>query len=378
MTKHGFLLALPISATSIGAELDHSGPIFYRSERRPSALVVADLTGDGLVEFAVTNSDSASVSVYGNRDGRFFELDKSYAPTSTPSDSRRATSTLTVSTTSSPLTAETGTPCADCHAGSLGTVGEGVLAGDQTFKVAQLRGLYQKVGMFGSPLPKLVGDDEVEDAPTPLLGEQIRGFGFTHNGSIPTLIDFLRQPIETFVFPDTPGHSAAQRVEELAAFLLVFPTGLAPAIGSAGDPSRRKRRGIVGASRASSRRRARRRRRSRRARARSRRVCRRSETEASRAERPIPDVRCPLTAHSKHFFNGLLTDSELDDRDAAMLMEREISEWSSVCIHRRSCLVREREGKLVTESSPTESPRMASRNQGSGRLGVVRRSRGVL
>ena len=43
----------------------------------------------------------------------------------------------------------------------------------QEFKIAHLRNIYQKVGMFAAS------------------GEQIRGFGFLHDGSVATVFNFL-------------------------------------------------------------------------------------------------------------------------------------------------------------------------------------------
>jgi sugar lactone lactonase YvrE len=124
-----------------------------------------------------------------------------------------------------------GMPCTDCHQLPIGTGGRAVVAGNQPFKVPHLRSLYQRVGMFGTAVPKFVSDDTLEAAPTAHLGEQVRGFGYTHDGGIPSLIDFLRQPLGTFIFPGEPGRPSPRKVEQLAAFVLTFPTGLGPIVG---------------------------------------------------------------------------------------------------------------------------------------------------
>jgi hypothetical protein len=54
-------------------------------------------------------------------------------------------------------------------------------------------------------------------------GEQLAGFGFIHDGSIDTLMRFLRLPIFTF------RNDADRR--DVEAFLLAFDTGVAPAVG---------------------------------------------------------------------------------------------------------------------------------------------------
>jgi hypothetical protein len=62
----------------------------------------------------------------------------------------------------------------------------------------------------------------------------VRGTGFLHDGSVPTLLNFFSiafEPIPPFTFPDAPGRPRAQKVRELEAFLFTFNTGLAPVVG---------------------------------------------------------------------------------------------------------------------------------------------------
>src|SRR5262249_9093281 len=80
----------------------------------------------------------------------------------------------------------------------------------QEFKIAHLRNLYQKVGKFGVP-----GQGS--------LGDQVRGFGVLHDGSISTVFDFVSSP----VFQNL-NTTEKQQLEQ---FLLAFDTGLAPAVG---------------------------------------------------------------------------------------------------------------------------------------------------
>ncbi len=103
--------------------------------------------------------------------------------------------------------------CNACHAASPGfrsgtsnLIIPGLLLQEsQDFKVPQLRGLYQKLGLQNS------------------TGEQLSGFGFIHDGSIDTLLDFLRLPVFTF-------RSDNDR-RDVEAFVLAFDSGLAPAVG---------------------------------------------------------------------------------------------------------------------------------------------------
>ena len=68
----------------------------------------------------------------------------------------------------------------------FGSGGEQTFEGEtQNFKVAHLRNMYTKVGMFG----KVIDPDTVSLAPH--TGDQIRGFGFLHDGAVDTTETFL-------------------------------------------------------------------------------------------------------------------------------------------------------------------------------------------
>ena len=147
-----------------------------------------------------------------------------------------------------------GLACNRCHGGPTSTMGGSVVQNVQTqeFKIAHLRNLYTKVGMFGTARPRVVQSPFVaEETPTPHLGDQIRGFGFRHDGALPTIFDFLRELsiahvtfpveedfdvapgtlVEPFKFLDNAVGTGDQRARDLEAFLLAFPTGLAPHVG---------------------------------------------------------------------------------------------------------------------------------------------------
>ena len=100
--------------------------------------------------------------------------------------------------------------CNDCHLAFRSGTNSLVIPGlalqeSQDFKVPQLRGLAEKVGMRSAS------------------GEQISGFGFIHDGSVATLLDFLRLPVFTFRNDDDR--------RDVEAFVLAFDTGLAPSVG---------------------------------------------------------------------------------------------------------------------------------------------------
>jgi DNA-binding beta-propeller fold protein YncE len=134
--------------------------------------------------------------------------------------------------TSLPNTDGAGT-CDVCHALPLGTDGFSTVEGEtQEFKIAHLRNLYQKVGMFG-----LIGPNG-----TGFLGPQVRGFGVLHDGSVSNVFTFL--DAGPFNFGADPV-LAETRIRDVESFLLAFDTGLKPAVGqqvslagaSASDPA---------------------------------------------------------------------------------------------------------------------------------------------
>jgi DNA-binding beta-propeller fold protein YncE len=131
----------------------------------------------------------------------------------------------------------------------------------QFFKVPHLRNLYQKVGMFGmgptfnpndtSGLASFLPPPFNDNAPT---GDQIRGFGFLHDGSVDTVFRFHSGTLfakreATATLPANPGgfpvvtdpNDAAQAEQEVLAnitlrrqveaFVLAFDSNLAPIVG---------------------------------------------------------------------------------------------------------------------------------------------------
>lgn len=114
---------------------------------------------------------------------------------------------------------DAGPTCNSCHRAvdfGPGTNGQVinriVLRDSQDIKVPQLRNLYRKTGFT--------------DAPGAV---NVRGFGFTHDGAIDNLFDFLQFP--GFNFNGTVATQNATR-RDLEAFLLSFDTGMAPAVGA--------------------------------------------------------------------------------------------------------------------------------------------------
>ncbi len=131
-------------------------------------------------------------------------------------------------------------PCDGCHvlnpaAGAFGTDGLSSFEGEpQLFKIPHLRNLYQKVGMFGFPN---VGFTKAGD--NGFKGDQVRGFGFLHDGSFDTLFRFHRGLVfdSTFTafgpnpggFPAGPAGDVLRR--QVEQFMLAFDSNLAPIVG---------------------------------------------------------------------------------------------------------------------------------------------------
>jgi DNA-binding beta-propeller fold protein YncE len=132
--------------------------------------------------------------------------------------------------------------------GFFGT--DGRQAGDgltQSMKTPHLRNLYQKVGMFGMaevPGPLSIFSDTTISFPVnhEHMGDQIRGFGFIHDGSVDTVFRFVSAPGFTGTpfpgfeddlnpegFPFGPAGDPIRRGVE--AFLLAFDSNMAPVVG---------------------------------------------------------------------------------------------------------------------------------------------------
>jgi DNA-binding beta-propeller fold protein YncE len=156
------------------------------------------------------------------------------------------------------------------HPGFFGTDGQFSFEGEsQFFKVPHLRNLYQKVGMFGMPpnppFPSVIAPPgslvffPLGNTPLPeKLKQQVRGFGFLHDGSVDTVFRFVsasvflqrdpspilgtdprtppnllddngKDPGNRGGLPLTPAGIELRR--DLETFLLAFDSNLAPIVG---------------------------------------------------------------------------------------------------------------------------------------------------
>ena len=114
------------------------------------------------------------------------------------------------------------THCEGCHEtsrsqGFFGGGGDSTFEGlTQEFKVAHMRNLYQKVGMFGmAKFQSGTFDDSFK-------GDQVRGFGYLHDGSIDTVDRFVSSNVFTL--------SSSEEVD-MEAFSHAFDSRLAPIVG---------------------------------------------------------------------------------------------------------------------------------------------------
>ena len=122
------------------------------------------------------------------------------------------------------------TTCNGCHVldttnGFFGTSGLSSFEGEpQHLKVPHLRNMYAKVGMFGMPDVGFFNSGNNGHQ-----GDQIRGFGFLHDGSTDTLFRFLNAAL--FNFNTGGGVTPDQNRRNVEQFLLAFDTNLKPVVG---------------------------------------------------------------------------------------------------------------------------------------------------
>jgi DNA-binding beta-propeller fold protein YncE len=133
-----------------------------------------------------------------------------------------------------PFVPNTSFTCNGCHMldaskGQFGTSTNGSFEGiiGQMFKIPHLRNMYAKVGMFGAP--KVNAFDAADSGDT---GDQIRGFGFTNDGSIDTMFRFFTalvfHPQLNAGFPLINPDATRRDVEQ---YVLAFDSDLAPIVG---------------------------------------------------------------------------------------------------------------------------------------------------
>jgi mono/diheme cytochrome c family protein len=115
--------------------------------------------------------------------------------------------------------------------GFFGTDGQSSFENEtQHFKVPHLRNMYQKVGMFG-----MADEPFLNPVLTGFLGDQVRGFGFLHDGSVDTIFHFHNATVfnqsginTTGIPAGAPGDPLRRQIEQ---FMMAFPSNMAPIVG---------------------------------------------------------------------------------------------------------------------------------------------------
>jgi len=111
----------------------------------------------------------------------------------------------------------------------------------QILKIPHLRNMYQKVGKFGMPRAPFFLPESFTGADNAFMGDQVRGFGFLHDGSVDTLnrfhstVLFVQRPAG----PGDPGNpdgfaltpEGFLKRRQVEQFMLAFDSNLAPIVG---------------------------------------------------------------------------------------------------------------------------------------------------
>jgi DNA-binding beta-propeller fold protein YncE len=146
----------------------------------------------------------------------------------------RTSDGLNVPILGGPIPIFIGFTCNGCHEldaaqGKFGASEDASFEGiiPQIFKIPHLRNMYTKIGMFGAP--KVDSFDAPDSGNT---GDQIRGFGFTNDGTVDTMFRFFTaavfRPLLTSGFPLLNPNGTRRDVEQ---FMLAFDSDLAPIVG---------------------------------------------------------------------------------------------------------------------------------------------------
>ncbi len=108
--------------------------------------------------------------------------------------------------------------------GFFGGDGRSTFEGEtQIFKVPHLRNMYQKVGMFGLGVPQGGGAG--------FTGDQVRGFGFLHDGAVDTLFRFHSAALFGQSMTNPGGFANDTQRRNMDAFMMAFDSNLAPIVG---------------------------------------------------------------------------------------------------------------------------------------------------
>jgi DNA-binding beta-propeller fold protein YncE len=223
----------PMSTQSLRGLANH-GPMHWRGDR-----TAAHSGGDPLDEAGAFNEFNVAFEGLLGRTGPLtaaemqaftdFMLQVTYPPNPIRSlnnvltPSQQAGRDFFMNNISLPVSG--GLTCNSCHVldpanGFFGSSGlMSFEAEPQDFKIPHLRNMYQKVGMFGMP-----SNDSIVPGDDVFMGDQVRGVGFLHDGSVDTMFRFHGTGV--FIFPG--GDPQRRQMEQ---FMHAFDSNLAPIVG---------------------------------------------------------------------------------------------------------------------------------------------------
>jgi DNA-binding beta-propeller fold protein YncE len=239
----------PMTTQSLRGMANH-GPMHWRGDRTGGN----DPGGDPLDEVAAFEKFNVAFEGLLGRSGPIpapdmtafanFILDVTYPPNPVRSLDNSLTPDQAAGESFffSPLPSDVFQNCNGCHVLHTGLefFGSNGLSSfefePQLFKIPHLRNLYQKVGMFGMPTVAFFnfGDNDHK-------GDQVRGFGFMHDGSVDTLFRFHDSTVFNrsnpggFPVPNPGGFEAGPAGNvvrrQVVEFMLAFDSNLAPVVG---------------------------------------------------------------------------------------------------------------------------------------------------
>jgi MYXO-CTERM domain-containing protein len=212
--------------------MKNAGPMHWRGDRTGgstggdpldsnAAFLAFNVAFPGLI-----GRDEGQLDLQDMQDFTDFALALTYPPNpirplnNSLSSSASAGETLFTGTTITDQVAS----CRGCHhldrsQGFFGTAGFSTFENEtMEFKVAHLRNAYQKVGMFGQP-----PSDFFSSVNGTFMGDQVRGTGFLHDGSVATAFNFLSA--------DVFNTLSDNQQRDLEAFIMEFDSDLAPIVG---------------------------------------------------------------------------------------------------------------------------------------------------
>ncbi len=215
--------------------MQHAGPMHWRGDRTGADRAV----GESIEIAAFKEFNEAFVGLLGRSSEisasdmdlfAEYALELSYPPNPIRSLNNSLTASQSVGEDIyfNQITTGLAFNCNTCHtidplAGHFGTSGGSSIEGasiSQEFKVPHIRNMYQKVGKFGN--------SGIFSSTDELFGDQIRGFGFMHDGNMDTLLNFFKGDVFRFSNNETENNA---RIANVVDFVMASDSELAPIVG---------------------------------------------------------------------------------------------------------------------------------------------------